>query len=119
MSSEFTDSPTLSSFGDEFFKIALSTGDEVTPDDFQSARKSRVRRVIGDAVLGAAGFGVGYGLGNAAGRLTVAGKPTWFRNKYAPYVLGAAGLGLGLAQRAANRKRQEYIDQPINTPRTS
>lgn len=114
MSYESTGFPSIDSFSDEFTKIALSSGDEMPPAEYQAERKGRMKRMVGDALLGAAGFGLGYGAGSAAGRLTVAGKPTLFKHKYAPMVMGAAGLGLGLMHRAANRKRQEYVEQSVN-----
>lgn len=98
-------STSFHAFVDELTKIA----------EMSAEQKQRVRRYLADAAVGAVGFGAGYGIGSAAGRLLADGKPSLVQHKYAPLVLGGLSAGGALLARHIERKRQEYRDEPINS----
>ena len=94
------DSPSFVSFREEMTKIA-----------FSQEQKESIKRHLLNAGVGAAGFGLGYGVGSASGRLLAYGKPGLVKHRYTPLVLGALSAGGGLLAKHLAEKRKEYLEQ--------
>lgn len=130
MYSSFTDGlvdRVAVAFFDELEKIA-SSAEEVPLDDVQQEKNrgirphssqssasdspfaDRIRRHAGDALAGAAGFGVGYGSAYAAGRMFGDRKPGIHKSRMFPVATGALGLAGGIAAKHLAERRQQYVE---------
>jgi hypothetical protein len=80
-------------------------------EEYENIRRDRMKRFLQDAAVSAAGMGLGYGVGSAAGRLS-ANKI--IKNKYTPAIMALLGAGGGLLSSHLARTRERYRDEPLN-----
>jgi len=101
----YMDSHSVDSFVEELTKIA-----KMDPE-----QKKRMKRYLADAAVGAVGFGTGYGLGSAAGRLLADKNPSLVKHKYAPVVIGGLSAGGAILAKRLAEKRKKYREQPVDS----